>query len=185
VAEPVPERRLDDADDKPPAPPTDPDIGTEEIRTGPAGHSRAGMFPPAARSRWPRIHWRSVAAVGVGGFFGGVARYALGLAWPAHGAAFPWATFTINTTGAFLLALLLIVVLEVLPPTTYLRPGLGTGFCGAYTTFSSVAVAADQFTAHGRATLAAGYVGASVFAGLAAASFGMILGRSIAASRKE
>jgi CrcB protein len=184
VAEPTPERRLDDTDETP-ALPIDPDIDREPTQAPALDRARSGMFRPAARSRWPRIHWLSVAAVGAGGFFGGLARYALGLAWPAHGAVFPWATFTINTSGAFLLALLLILVLEVLPPTTYLRPGLGTGFCGAYTTFSSVAVAADQFTAHGRAALAAGYVGASLFAGLAAASFGMILGRSIAASRKE
>jgi len=81
------------------------------------------------------------------------------------------------------LALLVIVVLEVLPSPAYLRPMIGTGFCGALTTFSSVAVDADQLATHGHAGLAAGYVAASVFAGLAAASFGMVLGRSIAASR--
>jgi len=177
VAEPASGRQ-------PPTPPIDPD------QTGSAGPRAAtasgGAFGPAPRaSRRPRIHWRSVAAVGAGGFLGGLARYGIGRAWPAPADGFPWATFAINTSGTLLLAFLLILVLEVLRPTTYLRPTLGTGFLGAYTTFSSVAVAADEFTVHGRAALAAGYVTASVFAGLAAASFGIILGRSIAASRRE
>jgi len=37
---------------------------------------------------------------------------------------------------------------EVLPPTTYVRPLLGTGFCGAWTTFSSITASTDQLAAH-------------------------------------
>lgn len=163
--------------------PLDPDVDTGEDQPHHPDLSAAGPFATARRSRWPRIHWRSGAAVGAGGFLGGLARYGIGLLWPVPAGTFPYATFAINTSGAFLLALLLVVVLEVLPPTTYLRPTLGTGFCGAFTTFSSVAVAADQLAAHGRPSTAVVYLAASVFTGLAAASFGIVLGRSIAASR--
>lgn len=126
-----------------------------------------------------------MAAVAAGGFFGGLVRYLVGLALPTATGGYPWATLIVNTAGAFILALLLILVLEVLPPTTYLRPVLGTGFCGALTTFSSVATGADQLVAHGHAATAAGYVALSLLAGLAAASLGIVLGRALAADREK
>lgn len=163
--------------------PLDPDLGPAEDVAHRQAQDGGDPFPAATISRWPRIHGRSVLAVGLGGFVGGILRYVIGQAWPTPVVGFPWATFVINTSGTFALALLLIVVLEVLPPTTYLRPALGTGVCGAYTTFSSVATAADQLVARGHAGVAAGYVAASVAAGLAAAACGIVLGRVIAANR--
>jgi CrcB protein len=168
--------------------PLDPDLDVaEDLRHRPA-RAGAAIDPFAelpARSRLPHIDWRTVAAIGAGGCAGGIARYGIGKAWSSSPDGFPAATFFVNTTGAFILALLLVLVLEVLPPSTYLRPVIGTGFCGAYTTFSSVAVATDQLVQHGHAATAAGYVGASIAAGLAAASFGIVLGRSIAAGRRN
>jgi CrcB protein len=164
--------------------PIDPDVDSpEDARHREAGATAAGPFAQRRRTRLPRIHWATVAAVALGGFFGGLARYGVTLALPTGAGAFPWAIFLVNTAGAFLLGFLLILVLEVLPPTTYLRPTLGTGFCGALTTFSSVATGVDQLAAHGHAALAAGYVLGSLAAGLAATSSGIVLGRSIAAAR--
>lgn len=166
--------------------PLDPDVDTTEDRRHRSGTGAAtGVFARPRRSRWPRIHWLTVLAVAGGGFFGGLVRYAVGLALPAPHGGFPWSIFLVNTAGAFLLALLLVLVLEVLPPTTYLRPVLGTGFCGALTTFSSVATGVDQLVARGHAATAVGYVVASLLAGLAAASFGIVLGRSIAAEKEK
>jgi CrcB protein len=163
--------------------PLDPDLHPDEDRRHDPAKPQSGPFDIDRQSRWPRIHWRTVAVIAAGGFAGGLTRYGIGLAWSAPSGTFPWATFTINTSGAFVLALLLVLVLEVLPPTTYLRPGLGTGFCGAYTTFSSVATASDQLIAHGHANVAAAYIAVSLLAGLAAASFGIVIGRSIAANQ--
>lgn len=163
--------------------PVDPDIDTAQHRPG-RPHDQARVKPPP-RSRWPRIRWATVAAVFVGGFFGGVTRYGLGLAWPTPAGTFPWVVWTVNTSGAFVLGLLLVVAMEVLPPTTYVRAVLGTGFCGALTTFSSVATGVDQLAAHGHEAVAAGYVAASLAAGLAAASFGVSVARSIAAYRQK
>jgi CrcB protein len=177
---------VDDVDDEQELP-LDPDVDTAEDRRHHA-HSGATVSPfgpPQRRRRWPRIHWLTVAAVAGGGFFGGLVRYLSGLAMPAAAGDFPWAIFIVNTAGAFILALLLILVLEVLPPTRYLRPALGTGFCGALTTFSSVTVGVDRLAAEGHVRMAAGYVVLSVLAGLAAASFGIVLGRSIAARREK
>jgi len=166
--------------------PLDPDVDTaEDRRHRPHPGAPPSPFAAGRRSRWPRIRSAIVAAVAVGGFVGGLARYLLGLAMPAPAGTFPWAIFTVNTVGAFVLALVLILVLEVLPPTTYVRPVLGTGFCGALTTFSSVATGVDQLVAHGRTATAIGYVVASLGAGLAAAVLGIFLGRSFAANREK
>jgi CrcB protein len=162
--------------------PADPDVAAAgDQRGGPVAPPSSGPFAARQRSRLPPIHWPIVAAVAGGGVVGGILRYLVTLAWPAPAGTVPWAVLTINTAGGFILALLLVLVLEVLPPTTYLRPALGTGFCGALTTFSSVATQVDQLVAGGHPGTAAGYVGLSLAAGLGAASFGIVLGRAIAA----
>jgi CrcB protein len=163
--------------------PLDPDLDTAEDHR--AAGASASPCAPRRPSRWPPIRPAIVAAVAAGGFLGGLVRYLVGLALPAAAGTFPWDIFLVNTAGAFILALLLILVLEVLPPTTYLRPVLGTGFCGALTTFSSVATGVDQLVAHGHPATAAAYVLTSLLAGLAAASSGIVLGRAIAAGREK
>lgn len=80
------------------------------------------------------------------------------------GLRFPWATLAVNTGGSFVLGLLT----GAGGPT---RLVLGTGFCGAYTTFSTFAVEADRLPARP----AAGYVALTLVAGLAAAAAGMAL----------
>jgi CrcB protein len=61
--------------------------------------------------------------------------------------------------------------------TPYLRPLLGTGVCGALTTFSAIVVEVDRLIAHGHAGLATGYLLATVAAGLVAATAGMLIAR--------
>lgn len=125
----------------------------------------------------PRLRWDVVAAVFAGGCLGGWARYGITSTWPA-GARFPWATFTVNVTGAFALAVIVVTAANLVR-SRYVRPLLGTGFCGAFTTFSSVVVTADQLFAHRHPVTAVSYVLASIVAGLAAAWFGLILGRAV------
>lgn len=131
----------------------------------------------------PRLAPDVVAAVFVGGVFGGLARYAIGKAAATPSNEFPWDIFAINLGGAFLLALLLVLVIEVFPANRYLRPGLGTGFLGAFTTFSSLATATDHLFAHGHPALAIAYAIGSLVGGLIAALLGLTLGRVLGTHR--
>ena len=76
-------------------------------------------------------------------------------------------------------------MVQVLPPTTYLRPAVGTGFLGAYTTFSAVTVDVNQLIAHDRVATGLLYLLATVLGGLTAASLGLVTGRAIAARRER
>lgn len=136
---------------------------------------------PAGRP-WPR--WDVLVAIFVGGCGGGALRYALAQTWPAGADEFPWTIFSVNTSGAFVLALVLVIAADVLP-SRYLRPLLGTGFCGAFTTFSSIVVTVDQLVAHGHPAVAGAYLAGSIGAGLGAAWLGLVAGRTIAAIRRS
>ena len=139
---------------------------------------------PSGRA-WPSLRPGVLVAVLVGGCIGGLARVAVTTAWPTASGAFPWSTFVVNSSGAFLLAFLLVLLTEILPPTTYVRPLLATGFCGAFTTFSAITVSSDQLLAHGHATIGAVYLLGSFVAGLVSAAAGLIAGRALAAGRQR
>jgi CrcB protein len=124
-----------------------------------------------------------LGAIALGGFAGGESRYLLGLAFPTAHAAFPATIFAVNVSGSFILALLLMLILEVWPPTKYLRPLFCTGFCGAYTTFSTWMVDTDRLISAGRYAIAAADVFGSLFAGLAATTLGLAAGRALIAYR--
>lgn len=137
-----------------------------------------GPVDQARHPRLPRLSLGVLAAVFIGGCVGGLARYELTTSWTTPARAFPWATLVINTSGAFALAVLLVLTSDALPPTTYLRPLLGSGFCGAWTTFSSITAGADQLIAHGAVGTGAAYVLGSAVGGLGAAGLGLVLTRA-------
>ncbi len=85
-------------------------------------------------------HTRILAVISAGGVIGALARYGIGRAFPATPGAFPWATFAINVAGCFLIGVLMVVVIHVIPAQTLIRPFLGVGILGGFTTFSTYAV---------------------------------------------
>src|ERR1700689_3498355 len=111
---------------------------------------------------------RELAALFAGGAAGALVRVWLGRHFAAGPPGWPWVTFAINVTGSFALAYLATRLQERLPQSTYRRPLLGTGFCGAYTTFSTMQVEILELVDAHRYGLAAGYALASIAAGYVA-----------------
>jgi CrcB protein len=94
---------------------------------------------------------------------------------PALG--FPWSTLLVNVAGSLLLGLIVTVVVERWSPTRFVRPFAAIGFCGGFTTFSTLMVELSQRVQHGRIAIAAVYLVVSVVAGLLAVFAGMALAR--------
>jgi CrcB protein len=111
---------------------------------------------------------QELAAIFAGGFAGAVLRALAEEAIPHEPDRWPWATFAVNLVGAALLGWLTTRLQERLPLSAYRRPLLGTGFCGALTTFSTMQVELLDMLDAGHAGLAAGYAAASVAAGVVA-----------------
>jgi CrcB protein len=125
------------------------------------------------------------AAIALGGVLGALARYGMAqvIHVPANG--FPTATFCVNISGSLLLGLVVALLLERFPPTRYVRPFIATGFCGAYTTYSTFAVETDLLVKNGRAPTALAYVAASFIVGFAAMWAGMWAARIAPLPRRQ
>jgi len=108
---------------------------------------------------------RELAAVALGGAAGALLRVWLVTQFAASGLRWPWVTLAVNVAGAMALGYFATRLAERLPQSTYRRPLLGTGFCGALTTFSTVQVELLKMLEHGRYGLAAGYGATSVLLG--------------------
>lgn len=115
--------------------------------------------------------------IALGGGAGGLARWAVAAALPTPPGAFPWSTLLINTTGSLLLGVLAGFLLTRGSAERYLRPFLGVGVLGGFTTFSTYATETRALLAAGHYPTAMSYALGSLAAGLAAASLGVRLAR--------
>lgn len=154
--------------------PVDPDLEPADA-AGP-GHGHRRVPVPVHRG-----HIGVLLAIAAGGFLGALARYEVELTWPVRSGGFPSSTFVINTSGAFLLGLVLTVSIERdrahVRTWRYVRLFTCVGVLGAWTTMSTVAVESDTLGRGGDVTVALAYVAATIAAGLMAALAGGALGR--------
>jgi CrcB protein len=111
----------------------------------------------------------------LGGALGALCRYGIniGLVVAVGKHSFPWATFFINVIGSFVLSFLFSANYWGLPNSW--RIAIGTGFLGAFTTFSTFELETLQMLESGKTVLAMVYVLASIFSGLLAALLGRFL----------
>ena len=116
----------------------------------------------------PRFDARELAAIFAGGMIGALARAGLTQGLAHSPTSWPWATFSVNVVGTFMLGYFATRLQERLPLSSYRRPLLGTGLCGTLTTFSTMQLELVRMLDHGRIALAAGYASASVVAGFLA-----------------
>ena len=115
-----------------------------------------------------RFDRRELAAIFAGGAIGAVARVWLSQRYVQGDASWPWTIFAINISGSFALGYFATRLQERLPQSTYRRPLLGTGFCGAYTTFSTMQVEILKMIEANHYVLATSYAVVSLIAGVAA-----------------
>ena len=134
------------------------------------------MRASTSGSRPSFVQLRFVAIL-AGGAGGALARGGLQRAFPADG-GWPWGTFIANLAGTFVLGWLVTRLTERVAPTRLWRPFLGTGLCGAFTTFSAFQVETITLAKDGRTALAVLYALTSLVLGLTFAAGASVLARS-------
>ncbi|WP_211240722.1 fluoride efflux transporter FluC [Hamadaea tsunoensis] len=122
-----------------------------------------------------RMLARTCGVVAIGGVAGALARYGLGVLIPTRPDAFPWTTFAINVLGCLALGALVPLV----GTHAVLRPLLGTGVLGGFTTFSTYMVDIQRLVRHGEPELAAAYLAGTAILALSAAYLGGFLMRRL------
>lgn len=137
--------------------PIDPDVTVEDLRRLPG---------PALRLLVERRD--ILLAIALGGAVGALGRWSLAEALPHQPDGLPWATVLANVSGCFAIGVLLVVLAERRPHSRLLRPLLGTGVLGGYTTFSTYALDTRDLLAAGRPALAAAYLVGTLLIGLLA-----------------
>jgi CrcB protein len=119
---------------------------------------------PSAR----RISWLVLAVIACGGAIGATARFALATMFPHTPGEFPWATFGTNVIGCLLIGALMVLVTDVWAGHRLLRPFLGIGVLGGFTTFSTYVVETQQALSAGAPRLALIYFGGTLIVALVA-----------------
>lgn len=119
----------------------------------------------------------AVVLVGTGGFLGSVARYMAVLMFSPFAPGFPFATFTVNIAGSFLIGLLS----ELAVATTLVSPDarlfLVTGFCGGFTTFSAYMFESNALMKDGQIFFVSIYLLGSIIGGLIALYTGTVFAK--------
>lgn len=116
-----------------------------------------------------------IALVALGAAVGAPLRYLTDRTVQAkHDSVFPWGTFTVNVCGSLILGFL-----TALPTSPSVTALLGTGFCGALTTYSTFSYETLRLVQQGARFYALVNVIASIVAGLGAAAIGLLLAQAV------
>lgn len=126
---------------------------------------------------------RELLAVFAGGAVGALGRAALLEALPQSVSEWPWPTFAANIIGALALGYFATRLQERLPLSAYRRPLLGTGFCGALTTFSTMQLEIFRMLDQGEVPLALAYSLTSIVLGFLAVAVATSLVRRASFAR--
>lgn len=122
-------------------------------------------------------------ALSVGGALGAITRYFLYQSTTHWGITVPYATLMINLVGCFILGFFFTITLDYLTLSLALRAGFGTGFVGAFTTFSTFSVENVQLLQQGHVPLSLFYMFASLLGGLLFTGLGIYGARWLAGRR--
>ncbi|OYS61632.1 camphor resistance protein CrcB [Limosilactobacillus reuteri] len=121
---------------------------------------------------------KTIMSVAIGGFLGGITRYELSVLLGGAGILYA------NLIGSFLLAFITYYFIERGLLAAWLNAGIGTGFIGAFTTFSSLATTIVKLESKG-VIASIGYFLVSSLGGLVLALLGFMLARKYGGSRQD
>jgi len=135
----------------------------------------------SAPARVPPVDLALLAAISVGGGLGALLRYLISTWWPARPGQVPWSTLVVNVTGCFGIGVLMTLLLHGRITHRLLRPFLGVGFLGGYTTFSTYSLEIRTLLESGAVLEALGYLGGTLIAALTGVMLGVGAARWVTA----
>lgn len=121
-----------------------------------------------------------LGVIAAGGVLGAEARHGMGMALPHVSGSWPWSTLLVNLSGCMLIGVLMVIITELTEPHRLIRPFLGVGVLGGYTTFSTYSTEMVQLLNAGRAGPALVYLVVTPVGALTAAWAGTALTRATA-----
>ena len=119
-----------------------------------------------------------------GGAIGAEARYTVSL-WVPHRGAIPWQTLAVNVFGCFLIGVLMVCITEIWVAHRLLRPFLGVGVLGGFTTMSTYAVEVRTLLESGRVGAGLAYLGGTVMTGLISVVLGVSATRWVSVTARR
>jgi fluoride exporter len=143
------------------------------------------LHDPAQRRELTDYGWRVLAVIALGGVIGAELRYGTGLLFPPGRRSFPWATLLVNVVGGFGIGALMAVLGRARRPHPLIRPLLGVGVLGGFTTFSTYSTDTYRLIDAGRPALALGYAALTLVAALAATLAGHAVVSALPRRRPE
>jgi len=129
--------------------------------------------------------WDVLLVVAVGGALGSLGRWALSQAVTTAPDGFPWATLLANVSGGFAIGVLMVFVLDVWTSSRLVRPFLGVGVLGGFTTVSTYLLDSRALIVAGHEALAATYLFGTLAAVLAAVWAGILSARLLTRSTRS
>jgi fluoride exporter len=120
-----------------------------------------------------------LGVIAAGGGIGALARYAIEEWLPHERGHVPWATLSINVLGCFLMGVLMVLITEVWTAHRLVRPFLGVGILGGFTTFSTYAVEVHGLFDSGAHVTALLYLVGTAVAAVAAVAIGVACTRAV------
>lgn len=140
---------------------------------------------PGQRRELTRHEVGVLGAIAIGGLIGAEARYGLGVLLPHATTGWPTATFLINASGCFLIGVLMVMISELTDAHRLVRPLLGVGVLGGYTTFSTYTADVVQLLAAGHVGTALTYLVLTPLIALIAVWAGVALTRAAGAAHRR
>ncbi|GAA3731156.1 fluoride efflux transporter FluC [Salinactinospora qingdaonensis] len=124
-------------------------------------------------------------AVSVGGALGALARWGVAQTLPPVPGTFPWPVYVVNVVGCFAIGILMVAIAGAGPRWRLVRPFLGTGVLGGYTTFATAMTGTARLVESGEVATALSYLAGTLASALLAVWAGSVLAESVLRRRSH